>query len=292
MCWGVADFAGGLFSRRLPAVVVLLGQQVAGAVICGAVILATAEALPGGRTAWLSLLAGAAGALALGAFYRALALGTMSIVAPISASGVVVPVAVGIASGDRPSALQAAAIPVIFAGVLLASREAAVDGAAPRTAAGAEPPEGAASPRAAERAAPGAARRSIVLALVAAAAFGVYFSITDAVAEDSVLWLLLLGRAAAVVLLLGVLVVRPPSVRPRPPDLVAIAAIGGLDLLATGLYALATTEGLLSIVAVVGALYPIATVLLARVVLGERLRREQQAGVALAFAGVAAVAAG
>ena len=265
----MADFAGGVFSRRLPAAVVLLCQQVAGAVICGAVVLATAEALPEARTIWLSLLAGTAGATALGAFYRALALGTMSIVAPISASGVVVPVAVGIASGDRPTALQAVAIPLIFAGVILASREVH------------ESDEQASG-----------SRTSIALALFAALAFGVYFSITDAVAEDSVLWLLLLGRAAAVALLVGLLVARPPAVRPQRRDLLPLAAIGALDLLATGLYALATTEGLLSIVAVVGSLYPIATVILARVVLGERLRRGQQAGVAIAFAGVAAVAAG
>ena len=200
----------------------------------------------------------------------------MSIVAPISASGVVVPVVVGVAGGDRPSALQTLAIPVIFAGVVLASREAGA----------------AASPEEPAPASPRAHRSSIVLALLAALAFGVYFSVTDAVAEDSVLWLLLLGRGAAIVLIAALLVIRPPAVRPRPPDLVALAAIGALDLLATGLYALATTEGLLSIVAVVGALYPIATVLLARAILGERLRREQQAGIALAFAGVAAVAAG
>ena len=251
-------------------------------------IVASAEALPEGRTVWLSLLAGASGGLALAAFYRALALGTMSIVAPISACGVVVPVAVGVAGGDRPSALQAVAIPIIFAGVILASREAeaaAVGEAATAAPGGAAPSRGAAAPRS-------AARTSILLALLAALAFGIYFAITDAVAEDSILWLLLLGRGAVVVLLVAFLLVRPPAVRPRPPDLAALAAIGALDLLATGLYALATTEGLLAIVAVVGALYPIATVLLARAVLGERLQRAQQAGVALAFAGVAAVAAG
>jgi drug/metabolite transporter (DMT)-like permease len=245
------------------------------------VIVATAEALPSGRTVWLSLLAGSAGALALGAFYRALALGTMSIVAPITSSGVIVPVVVGVASGDRPSVAQALAIPVIFAGVVLASREAAPEAAAAapgRT----PPPSGARS----------AGRTAVILALFAALAFGVYFAVTDTVADDSVLWLLLIGRMAATVLMTALLVVRPPAVRPAPRDLPGLAAIGGLDLLATGLYALATTEGLLSIVAVVGALYPIATVLLARAILGERLRRGQQAGVALAFAGVAAVAAG
>jgi drug/metabolite transporter (DMT)-like permease len=246
---------------------VLLGQQAAGALIVAAVIVASAEGPPGSRAIVLSLVAGAAGALALGAFYRALAIGTMSVIAPITSSGVIVPVVVGVASGDRPSALQALAIPVIFAGVVLASRE------------------GAEEPRPSSRA-------SVLLALVAALAFGVYFSITDAVADDSVLWLLLLGRAAAVVPLVALLAVRPPAVRPVRRDLLALAAIGALDLLATGLYALATTEGLLSLVAVVGALYPVTTVLLARAVLGERLQRGQQAGVGLAFAGVAAVAAG
>jgi drug/metabolite transporter (DMT)-like permease len=248
---------------------VLLGQQIAGALIAAAIIVATAEALPASRTVWLSLVAGLTGALALGAFYRALAVGTMSVVAPISASGVTLPVAVGIASGDRPTALQAAGLAVTVAGVVLASREVHEDD---------------------DRAS--ASRLSIVLALLAAAAFGVYFTLTDAVAEDSVLWLLLLGRAAAIAVLVPALATRPPAVRPRGPDLATLAAIGALDLAATGLYALATTEGLLSIVAVVGALYPVATVLLARFVLGERLRAPQQAGVALAFAGVAAVAAG
>ena len=137
-----------------------------------------------------------------------------------------------------------------------------------------------------------ASRRSIALALLAAVGFGLYFTLTDAVADDSVLWLLLLGRTAAVAVLLAIVVATRPAVRPTARQVGALAVIGALDLLATGLYALATTKGLLTIVAVVGALYPVTTVLLARAVLKERLRREQQAGVGLAFAGVAAVAGG
>ncbi|HEX2085545.1 MAG TPA: EamA family transporter, partial [Solirubrobacteraceae bacterium] len=253
----------------LPVVLVLLGQQLAGALIVGAVVLASAEALPSGRVAGLSLVAGLTGALALGAFYRALAVGTMSIVAPISASGVAVPVVAGVVGGDRPTTLQAAGLAVTVVGVLLASREVHED---------AEPGR--------------SGRLSIGLALLAALGFGAYFTLTDAVAEDSILWLLLLGRAAAVSVLLAVVLVTRPRARPVPRQLAALATIGALDLAATGLYALATTEGLLSVVAVVGSLYPVATVLLARAVLKERLRREQQAGVALALAGVAAVAAG
>lgn len=247
----------------------LLGQQLAGVLIVAGIVVATASAPPGGGTAGLALLAGLTGALALGAFYRALAVGTMSVVAPISASGVTLPVIVGVAGGDRPSAVQAVGLAVTFAGVLLASREAHEDG---------------------EHAA--RSRASIGLALLAAVAFGLYFTVSDVVADESVLWLLLLGRAAAVVVLAAIVAARPPAVRLRRPDLAALAAIGALDLAATGLYAVALTEGLLSIVSVVGALYPVTTVLLARAFLKERLQRGQQAGVALAFAGVAAVAAG
>jgi drug/metabolite transporter (DMT)-like permease len=248
---------------------VLLGQQLAGGLIAAAVIVAAGEALPGGRAVWLSLVAGLTGAVALGAFYRALAVGTMSIVAPISASGVTLPVVVGIAGGDRPSALQAAGLAVTVAGVMLASREVHEDAGLAK-----------------------ASRQSIVLALLAAVMFGVFFILTDTVADDSILWLLLLARSASVVALMAIVAVRPPAIRPTRTDLGPLAAIGALDLAATGLYALALTEGLLSVVAVVGALYPIATVLLARGILKERLQRVQAIGVVLAFLGVAAVAAG
>ncbi len=194
----------------------------------------------------------------------------MSVVAPISASGVTVPVVIGVASGDRPSALQAVGLAVTFAGVILASREVHE-----------EEGDGARD-----------ARLAIVLALIAAVGFGLFFTLTDAVADDSILWLLLLGRCASIAALTVIVVVRPPVVRPRRADLLPLAAIGALDLLATGLYALAMTEGLLSVVSVIGALYPVATLLLARALLKERLHRGQQSGVVLAFAGVAAVAAG
>jgi len=247
---------------------VLLVQQAAGAAIATAVILAAGEGAPNDRAIVFSVLAGIAGAIALGAFYRALAVGTMSIVAPISASGVTLPVAVGIAGGDRPSALQAAGLAVTVLGVLLASREVHEG----------EAPEG--------------ARRSIGLALIAAVGFGAYFSLSDQAADESVLWLVLIARIAAIAVLTPIVLAARTSLRLSPRDGRALVFVGAVDLAATGLYGLANTEGLLSIVAVVGALYPVATVLLARFVLHERLRGAQTAGVVLAFTGVAAVAAG
>jgi drug/metabolite transporter (DMT)-like permease len=274
-CWGVADFVGGLSSRRVSAVLVLLAQQAVGLAIAAAVVVATGTDLPSQRAILLSMAAGAAGALALGAFYRALAVGTMSVVAPISASGATLPVAVGLATGDRPTSIQALGLVLTVAGVVLASREIH------------------------EGQAPAGARLSIVLALLSALGFGLFFSLSDPVADESVLWLLVIARSTAVVLLVGIVATRGAGLGglsvladlPRRTKLMLLLC-GTLDLAATGLYGLANTHGALSIVAVVGSLYPVVTVLLARGLLGERLRAVQTAGVALAFAGVAAVVAG
>jgi drug/metabolite transporter (DMT)-like permease len=211
------------------------------------------------------MAAGVAGALALGALYKALALGPMSVVAPISASGAALPVVVGFATGAVPGTVGVLGLVVTFAGVVLAAREPARDG---------------------ERSGP----RGPLLALVAALGFGLYYLCSEDAAEESVAYLLLLGRLAALPLI-AVAVAVQRAVAPVPPRLVvAILAVGALDLAATGLYGLAATEGLLAVVAVIASLYPVATVLLARAVLGERLAVSQQAGVALAFSGVALLA--
>src|SRR5207244_10616816 len=120
---GTADFVGGLKSRRLSTLSVMLTIEAAGLLAAVAVEVATGEPFPSTRAAVDAILAGTAGIFALGAFYRALAIGTMSIVAPISATGVALPVIVGIATGDRPSAIVVAGLVITTLGVALASRE-------------------------------------------------------------------------------------------------------------------------------------------------------------------------
>ena len=248
---------------------VLLVSQASGlAAITIAIAIARPDA-PALVDLWPAAGAGVAGAIALSAFYRALAIGTMSIVAPISATGAAVPVVVGIAGGDRPAALQLAGIVAAVAGVVLASRE--LD----------EPHPG----RIPER-------TSIALALVAALGFGTFFVGMDAGADASVPWALLANRIAsvsAVLLVVGAARVALPG---SPRQLAPLVLVGLLDAGANGLYAWGTTEGLVSVVAVLGSLYPVATVLLARVVLGERVRRVQEVGIVAALAGVALIAAG
>ena len=264
-CWGVADFFGGLQSRRLSVVTVTLGVEGAGLAIVAVLVAVTATPPPDAGQAVWAMAAGVSGVVGLGAFYRALAVGTMSIVAPVSSMGVALPVLVGLASGDRLSAAQSAGLACAVAGVLLAGRE---------------------------RDEAGASTRGLALALAAAVGFGGYFVGAAQAAEGGVLWTLLLGRAAAMPVLAAVGAATGARLVPAARDAARLAAIGALDLSATGLYALATTKGELAIVSVLGALYPVTTVILARGVLGERLTRAQDLGVLAALAGVALIAAG
>jgi drug/metabolite transporter (DMT)-like permease len=271
LCWGLSDFLGGFQSRRHHVLaVMLLSQGLALALLVVTVLAGAPTEHDAAATAWAAGV-GVLGLLGLLAFYRALAIGTMSIVAPISATGVAIPVLVGLASGERPGTLQLAGIALACAGVVLAARE---------------PPAAGAEERRAGRAAVG-------LALLAAVGFGSFFAGIDRAEETAdVAWVLLAARTADVALL-GVvaLVLRPPLPR-ELPALGAIVAIGFFDLLANLLFVLATGRGLLSVVGVLGSLYPAVTVLLARFVLRERLSPMQNAGVLITLAGVVALAAG
>jgi drug/metabolite transporter (DMT)-like permease len=271
LCWGLSDFLGGFQSRRHHVLaVMLLSQGLALALLVVAVLAGAPTEHDAAATAWAAGV-GVLGLLGLLAFYRALAIGTMSIVAPISATGVAIPVLVGLASGERPGTLQLAGIALACAGVVLAARE---------------PPAAVAEERRTGRAAVG-------LALLAAVGFGSFFAGIDRAEETAdVAWVLLAARTADVALL-GVvaLVLRPPLPRALPA-LGAMVAIGFFDLLANLLFVLAAGRGLLSVVGVLGSLYPAVTVLLARFVLRERLSPMQNAGVLITLAGVVALAAG
>ncbi len=270
-CWGIADFAGGLKARTVPLATVLLLAQGIGLVLAVPVVALSGRAFPGAGPALGSLGAGAAVIGGLACFYKALATGTMSVVAPIAATGVVIPVAVGVVGGNHLAAVQTVGIVAAVLGVVLASRHPA----AVATNAGRR-----------------AHREAIGLAVVAAVAFGCYFLLARVGARGGVGWLLLLANVTGVLGVLAVAVVRrsPPRL-PLRADVGVLALAGGLEFAATGLYGLANRHGLLSIVAVAGSLYPVATVLLARAVLSERLARVQAVGVGMALVGVALISA-
>jgi len=271
LSWGLSDFLGGFQSRRHALLAVLVLSQGVALLILVVAVLAGAPTEHDATATVVAASVGALGLLGLVAFYRALAIGTMSVVAPISATGVAIPVFVGLLSGERPGGLQVAGIVIACSGVILASREApAVDAETRRSG-----------------------RTAIGLALLAAIGFGTFFAGIDRAEESAdVAWVLLSARAADVLLLLAVCAVARPKLPTAPAALWLIAAIGVFDLLANLLFVLAAGRGLLSVVGVLGSLYPAVTVVLARVVLHERLTRTQNAGVVVTLAGVVALAAG
>lgn len=266
--WGVSDFIGGVLARRVPVLYVTLVGQSASLVVLGVIVLVAGPARPTLEQLAPAALAGVAAGFGLAAFYYALAIGTISIVAPIAATGVVIPVGIGLLGGDQLAPLQLAGIVLAIAGVVLASRSPAEEGSEARAA----------------------TRRSIVFALIAALAIGTLFSGVDAASEHGVVWALFVLRTVAVTLLMVTWASRRPPL-PRAALLVPLLAIGLFDTTATGLFGLASDHGALSVVAVLGALYPIPTVLLARGLLKERLTRTQRTGVVAALCGVVAIAA-
>lgn len=275
LLWGTADFLGGTATRRLPvASVVGVSQLVA---LLGLVPVALLTGALGEPRGYLvpGALAGLAGVLALASFYRALAVGTMGVVAPIAALGVGVPVVVGLAGGESPSPLQLAGIAVAIVGVVLAS--------GPELS--------------------GAGRGGLVPLLLAALAgvgFGTVFVLIAKGSEGrgipAVVMTLLTMRLTAVVLLTLLLLVTAPrrglELHVRRRDLPLLVVIGVLDVGANAAYAVAAQSALVSVTSVLASLYPVVTVLLARQVHQERLAGVQVPGVVLALAGVALIASG
>jgi drug/metabolite transporter (DMT)-like permease len=281
LCWGTADFAAGLKARRVPVSSVLVFAQGVGLLLAVPVVIASGRPFPDAAEALASLGAGAAVIVGLACFYRALATGTMSVVAPVAATGVAIPVLAGLAGGNHLAAIQAIGMLAAVVGVVLSSRH---PGPAVGRSAGGGGGGGAAGRR--------VHRDAMALALVAAVAFGLYFLLAHIGTRGGVGWLLMLANVTGVlgVLAIGALTRSPPRPPPRG-DRVVLLLAGVLEFAATGLYGLANRHGQLSVVAVAGSLYPVATVLLARVVLRERLVAAAGLGVSLALVGVALIAA-
>jgi len=278
LCWGAADFFGGMQSRRLPALTVAFWSQVAGALgLAVALAVSGTRPTPAG-VAW-GLVAGAGSGCALVLFYRGLAEGTMSIVAPVSACGAVVPVAAVLLTGHRPDALAGLGVITAITGVVLVSR--------PRRTAHDQPP---ASPGG-----PGRSGRVLAMALGSALGFGLFYVFVDAGTTGSrgePLWVVAGARASSLLMLSMIALVRNRSALRWPGRRIGpVALIGIGDTGANLLFAYAATTGNLAVVGVLGSLYPVATVVLARWLLGERLSGGQNAGVALALTGVGLLAA-
>ena len=291
VCWGSGDFLGGLTTRRASLWAVIIGSQAVGLVGAALVTVLTGHAWPGLAVVWPVLLGGVASVIAISCFYEALAIGSMSVVAPISATNAMSPFVVGLALGERPSVAQLAGVVLAAIGVVLVASERARAG--DTIGAAALPNEPAIQPAALDaRPERRSQRRAIALSLLAAICMGLVLIGYDATARHDALWAMLGGRMSSAVLFVLVFLAIRPKVEMRRSAVPFIVAVGLLDTGANGLFALATTRGYLSIVAVMGSVYPVVTVVLAYAVLRERLARHQLAGALATLAGIALIAAG
>lgn len=270
LLWGSADFLGGTISRRRMAVLVVVTSQAAGLVGIALVALLAGAFDDSTDYLWWAVGAGLAGMLGLVCFYAALAMGTMGVVSPIAALGVVVPVLVGLARGERPATVQLVGITIAVLGVVLAS-----------------------GPELSGR----AGARPLVLAALSALGFGLALLFIAEGARTSTLMTLVTMRVTSVTVLAVALAAAARRLaRGRLSldrrDVALVTVTGMADVAANLTFGLASTRGLVSIVAVLGSLYPVVTVLLARVVHAERLGAAQTVGVAGALGGVALIATG
>ena len=263
--WGVADFSGGLASRRSTALAVVLFSQPVGGLIFLALALARGEtSLPQADLVW-SVLAGATGPTALVFFYRGLATGRMGVVAPIAGViGAAVPVVVGGFLEGAPETAQAAGIALGLASVLLVTWSARGSGAG---------------------------FTGISDAILAGVGFGLFFVFLGQVQGGGAFAPLVVARLVAALVIVGVVILTRASWRLSRASLAPAVISGVLDASGNLWYLLASQQGRLDVAAVLASLYPVVTVLLAAGMLHERIGRVQALGIAAAIGAIVLIAA-
>lgn len=263
--YGISDFVGGLASRRVPALTVLLLSYPVGALLMASLLGVYDGPISANTLAW-SIGGGAAGLIGVALLYSALAMAPMNIVSPITAVlSALVPVVVGVVIGERPAALAWLGIGVGLVAVVLISRQPADH---PHGPIGARP---------------------ILMAVTAGVGFGAYFVCLGRADHDSGMWPVVLSRLVSSILVLPLAFGGRKFVR-MPLSVVGFAVVAGaLDASANVAFLLAARHGLLSLSSVITAMYPAGTVLLASVLLRERTGKVQRVGLALAAASVVLV---
>jgi drug/metabolite transporter (DMT)-like permease len=267
LTWGFGDFFGGLKARALPTITVMAASQPFGLAALGIGVAVRGTGIPGDEVAWAALSAVIA-TTGLFAFYRGLAVGAMSVVAPIAAVSAGIPVIWGVVvSGDHIHGLQAIGFVAAVGGSVAASLEL--------------------QPERRQLAA------GVAWAALAMLAFGAYYIPMHTAAAHDWLWPAFLFRCTSVTIVVSLALAQGATPGALRTHWVGLVAIGVLDTGGNALFAAASsTHGLLSVVSVLASVYPVVTVLLARFVLGERVQLTQDAGVLVALAGVVLITAG
>jgi len=268
LCWGSADFLGGVTTRRLPLSLVLGISYPVGLAAIAILVAERGASPPSIGFAGYAAAGGLLGVIGIACLYRGLAVARMGTVAPIAATGPVVPVVYGLLTGDRLRLIQAAGVALALLGVVLVARERTPGRATPGTTEG------------------------VTLAVAAALCFGCALIAIDRASVSDPYWSTLLIRAASTLAVLVAVAVRPRKIALSGHAVAALVLIGLLDLAGTLLFAVSTTRGLISVVSAGTALPPLVVMLLARATLGERLEPLQAGGAAIALAGLVLISAG
>jgi len=265
--YGAADFLGGLATRRAGTIAVVILSQASGLILLALLLPLLPDASPSRADLLWGALAGLTGGIGVGLLYRALAVGVMAVVAPTTAvCAVAIPVVVSLLLGERPGPLAMAGMALGIVSIVLVSQQ-----------------------RPAEQAEhnPGTPRSSGVgIALASGVMIGLFFLTLARTESEAGMWPILVARLVSVTLFGTIAIGRGISLR-MPARMAVLALVCGvIDMLANALYLLAARQGQLSVVVTLSSLYPASTVLLARIVLGERLNLLQSFGVACALAAV------
>jgi drug/metabolite transporter (DMT)-like permease len=262
--WGAGDFSGGLASKRTPLLGVLVAGQATGVALIAATAVLAGEPAPSPAAVAWGVAAGALGAVGLAALYRGLAVGRMAVVAPVSAVlSAALPVAWGALAEGMPPASKLAGFALALAGIWLVAR---ADG-------------------------PGEGRDGVGLALLAGCGFGGFLVLMHHAAQGGTFWPLAAARGTSAALALGVALVRGRAWAPSPSAAPIAVLAGALDAGGNAFFVLAAKAGRLDVAAVLSSMYPATTVLLAAVLLRERVSRPQGAGLAAVLAAIALIAA-
>ncbi len=268
IAYGAADFLGGLASKRSTMFSVVIFSQLSGLIL---VLLALpflpASSPVAGDFAW-GAASGLAGGIGVALLYRGLATGVMSVIAPVTAvCAVIIPLAVGVALGERPTGQAMLGVLLAIVAIILVSQAGSLEEGKRATA-------------------------GVPIAIASGIAIGIFLVFLQRTGPSAGLWPLIAARIVSVSFFTGAGVVARERLRPRRESMAIIIGGGALDMLANVLYLLAVRRGLLSIVATLSSLYPASTIVLARIVLRERLHLRQHAGVACAAVAIVLIASG
>ena len=262
--WGAGDFSGGIATKRANVFRVVAGAHACGLVLMLALAWLSGEPVPPRSSLYWGALAGITGAFGIAALYKALAIGRMGVVAPVaSVVTAILPVLVGIRAEGMPAAVQLTGFGLALVSIWLVAR-----------------PEGEID-----------SHRGLGLALLAGVMFGLFLVAGRQAGYGGVFWPLVAARSASTLLMLLIVAVAGSDGRPLRPALVPILLSGLLDSGANALFIAATRHGRLDVAAVLSSLYPASTVILARLLLKERISRVQGLGVAGALISVALISA-